>query len=631
MSSDPRIGTEVAGYRIEALLGRGGMSTVYLAEDTRLERRVALKILAPDLAEDERFRIRFVRESHLAAALEHPNIVPIHEAGEASGLFFIAMRYVRGTDLGALIARDGPLDPGPAVAIIERVADALDAAHEEGLVHRDVKPANVLIGEGRGSRGEHVYLSDFGLTKRALSESGLTKTGQFMGTIDYAAPEVFQGKELDARTDQYSLGCVFYECITGRRPFAREQEAAVMYAHLNEPPPKPSEVRPGLPPRFDDVVITALAKSPDQRFASCGELAAEAKDVVGAPALPETRRRPGARVALVALGALVSAVIVGAIAIAIGGGNPDATSADGAGRPPSAASSSPSPLILDRALTGAERSLLAKVPEEIRSGCGAVAPAASFQSAKATIACIDGSVTVLYSWFESKPAMDAVYQPLVQNLQVPEGDCATDIKAHAEYTLRGDPSGQVTCFRAAGAAHIQWTDDNQFVYATAERADLADLDLFNWWLTEAGPLVAGLPGVAPESVVPKDVGDQSPDVLEGSFEATVSDEAARGKDAEFVLLTGGYGMELIDGQYRLLRSTGQAVDEGSYGLAKGGEIALSSTDQCPGVSGTYVYALERGTLAFQAREKDRCGGRDFILTAGPWMKAGPSDTGSPSP
>jgi len=189
MVTDSRIGSDLAGYRIEGILGRGGMSVVYLAQHLRLDRRVALKVLAPDLAEDERFRERFIRESRIAAGIEHPNIIPVYEAGEADGVLFIAMRYVRGTDLKFLIRSEGKLEPARAIHMLAQVGSALDAAHEDGLVHRDVNPGNILIAPGTDKAPrEHVYLSDFGLTKRSSSESGITATGQFVGTLDYAAP-----------------------------------------------------------------------------------------------------------------------------------------------------------------------------------------------------------------------------------------------------------------------------------------------------------------------------------------------------------------------------------------------------------------------------------------------------------
>jgi len=293
-------GTQIGAYRIERRLGRGGMSTVYLAEQSGLNRKVALKVMSAELAEDERFRERFVRESELAASLDAPNVLPVYEAGEHDGVLFIAMRFVDGTDLQGLLEQ-GPLDPALTVEIVTQVARALDAAHAKGLVHRDVKPANILLARGDAVEIDHVYLSDFGLTKRAASDSGLTGTGVFAGTLSYAAPEQFEGTRLDARTDVYSLGCVVFECLTGSPPFRREQDAALMYAHLNEPPPSVSELRPDLPAAVDEVISRAMAKDPDRRFQRAGELAGAFGSALepGASSPRPTKRLVG-KVALVA-------------------------------------------------------------------------------------------------------------------------------------------------------------------------------------------------------------------------------------------------------------------------------------------------------------------------------------------
>ncbi|HEX9236039.1 MAG TPA: protein kinase, partial [Actinomycetota bacterium] len=282
MPSDARIGTEMAGYRIESLIGRGGMSVVYLAEHLRLGRKVALKLLAPELAESEGFRERFIRESRLAASLEHPNIIPIYDADEAEGVLYIAMRYVEGTDLKALIRSEGPLPPERTMPLMAQVARGLDAAHARGLVHRDVKPGNVLLATGGDQEGAaHCYVCDFGLTKQALSVSGLTETGQFVGTIDYVAPEQIQGLPVDRRADVYSLGCVLYECLTGSPPFKRGAEVAVMWAHVQEPPPKVTDAIPGLPRGIDDVVARAMAKKPEDRYGTCTDLVADARGELG--------------------------------------------------------------------------------------------------------------------------------------------------------------------------------------------------------------------------------------------------------------------------------------------------------------------------------------------------------------
>ncbi|MGZ4742453.1 MAG: serine/threonine-protein kinase [Oryzihumus sp.] len=281
-------GSVIAGYRIESVIGRGGMATVYRAEDTRLGRKVALKLLSTALAANEQFRQRFIRESRLAASLDHPNIVPIYEAGDADGVLFIAMRYVVGSDLKDLLARDGALDPERAVRLFTQIGDALDAAHELGLVHRDVKPGNILITHthehGDHVTAEHVYLTDFGLTKRTSSLSGgLTGTGHFLGTVDYVAPEQIQGKPVGPAADMYALGCLLYECLTGRVPFRRDDDAAVLWAHLIEPPPPPSVLRPELPTGVNAVVARAMAKFPEERFASCHEMVRALADAVREP------------------------------------------------------------------------------------------------------------------------------------------------------------------------------------------------------------------------------------------------------------------------------------------------------------------------------------------------------------
>ncbi|WP_431677137.1 serine/threonine-protein kinase [Kitasatospora sp. KL5] len=263
-------GHQLAAYRLEQLIGRGGMAVVYRAEDLRLGRTVAVKLLAPDLVRNDVFRERFIRESKAAAAIDHPHIVPVYDAGEADGLLYIAMRYVSGRDLRALLDREGPLSLRQTVRITTQVASALDAAHSHDLVHRDVKPGNILVAEGTDSEHpEHVYLTDFGLTKKSLSLSGLTTVGQFVGTLDYVAPEQINGKPVDGRCDVYSLACVVYEMLSGTPPYQRDDDLAQLWAHLNDPPPHLSEQRPNLPPALDDVLIRALAKTPDERYDSC--------------------------------------------------------------------------------------------------------------------------------------------------------------------------------------------------------------------------------------------------------------------------------------------------------------------------------------------------------------------------
>jgi len=257
------------------------MSIVYRAEHLSLGRTVALKLLSPQLSEDQGFRDRFTRESRLAASLDHPNIIPIYEAGEKDEVFWIAMRYVAGSDVKHLLRREGPLDPERAVEIVVPVASALGAAHGKGLVHRDVKPANILFASGEGMEDEaHVYLSDFGVAKHSASRA-LTKTGIFVGTAEYASPEQIEGKELDGRADVYSLGCVLYECLTGHPPFERGTELDVMRAHLNDPPPAAADRRADLPKAIDDVLARAMAKTPEARHATCTAMASAARAAAG--------------------------------------------------------------------------------------------------------------------------------------------------------------------------------------------------------------------------------------------------------------------------------------------------------------------------------------------------------------
>ena len=263
-------GTVLAGYRIDQVVGRGGMGVVYRATDVVLERPVALKLVAPELAQDPSFRARFARELKYVASIDHPNVIPVHHAGEDDGVLFIAMRYVLGTDLRAMIGHEGALEPERAARIVGQVADALDAAHACGVVHRDVKPANVLV-EDRGG-ADHIFLTDFGLSKHTTSAPGLTATGHFVGTVDYVAPEQIRGEPVSERSDVYALGCVLFHALTGHAPYQRDSEAAKLWAHMYDPPPSVREVNPDCPAAFDAVVRRAMEKQSEDRYASAGEL-----------------------------------------------------------------------------------------------------------------------------------------------------------------------------------------------------------------------------------------------------------------------------------------------------------------------------------------------------------------------
>src|SRR5512132_50505 len=272
MPGEVTSGTRLAGYRIERLLGEGGTGAVYLAIDENLDRPVALKLLPPEFSRDERFRKRFLREARMAAHLEHPGIVPIYAAGEADGQLYLAMRHVPGTDLRQILERDGRLEPARAIRVLAPVAEALDAAHAQGLVHRDVKPGNILVGED-----DRAFLADFGLAKHAATVNSLSREGAFSGTIDYIAPEQIEGSEVDGRADVYALACVLFESLTGRRPFERETDVAVVFAHLKDPPPSLTALLPELPGELDAVLARGMAKDPDDRYRTAGELVADAR------------------------------------------------------------------------------------------------------------------------------------------------------------------------------------------------------------------------------------------------------------------------------------------------------------------------------------------------------------------
>jgi len=304
----PELGTQFAGYRIDGIVGRGGMGVVYRATELALERPVALKLIAPELAGDTNFRERFLRESRLAASIDHPGILPVYAAGETNGELYLATRFVEGTDLDALLEQKGPLPPGRALDLVGQVADALDAAHKRGLVHRDVKPGNVLV-----DPGDHCYLCDFGITKR-LGGDTRTATGWMAGSLDYVAPEQVRRGEVDGRTDQYALACVLYACLSGAPPFRGFSEAQTLWAHVQEDPP-PLTAHPELDPVF----ARGLAKEPSERYETCAAFVEDARFVLGLGPSPSAVRRRRLRVGrrLVLAGAALMAVASAAVVLAL--------------------------------------------------------------------------------------------------------------------------------------------------------------------------------------------------------------------------------------------------------------------------------------------------------------------------
>ena len=335
----PAPGAEFAGHIIEAVIGEGGMGVVYRARNLALDRMRALKVVSPRLSADARFRERFRRESRLAASIEHPNVIPVHHAGEEGGHLYLAMRLVEGSDLRHMVIVEGPLEPTEAAGVIAAVAAGLDAAHAAGLIHRDVKPANVLV--GAGADAGRVYLTDFGISRTASGGETVTDSGELVGTADYVAPEQIAGEAVDHRADVYALGAVLHFALTGQAPFPRDNELATLFAHSNAPRPRPSRARPGLPEAIDPVVERAMAIDPEERFQSAGALAralvgvvegeatvplsappSPPPETVDAPVVGVPRRRPRWPW-LAGAGALAAAAIAAAVVLG-GGGDGDA-------------------------------------------------------------------------------------------------------------------------------------------------------------------------------------------------------------------------------------------------------------------------------------------------------------------
>ncbi|MFF0528973.1 serine/threonine-protein kinase [Nocardia amikacinitolerans] len=290
------VGEVFAGYRIERVLGRGGMGTVYLAGHPRLPRLIALKLLDRELYADEEARRRFEREADVVARLDHPNIVSVLDRGADDGVLWISMQYVDGGDASAFRGR--PLDPARAAGIVAQTAAALDYAHDRGVLHRDVKPANILLSAAHGG-GDRVLLSDFGIARMREDTYQLTKTGELLATLAYAAPEQLSDETVDRRADQYALGCTLFALLTGRAPFTATNPGAIIAAHLTQPVPKASALVPGLPPAVDEVIARAMDKDPARRFASCGDFAEAAARALAAPVIqpPRTPRPAEALVA----------------------------------------------------------------------------------------------------------------------------------------------------------------------------------------------------------------------------------------------------------------------------------------------------------------------------------------------
>lgn len=493
----PRVGTTFAGYRVERVLGRGGMSVVYLAEHPRLKNMVALKLLAPALADDDAFRERLIRESRLAASLNHPNVVPVYDTGEEEGTLFISMRYVDGPDLRTLLEA-GPLPLDQVVRVITQVGAALDAAHARGLVHRDVKPANILIEPATGEPPGHAFVSDFGLTKHIDARSGATASGRFVGTIDYMSPEQIQGRQLDGRTDVYALGCVLFACLTGRPPFRGENEVAVIWSHVRDAPPWPTEIDRKLPRAFDAVVERALAKAPEDRYASAGELA---NDVAAAAATRRRRSPARRRVRRSRVRARSRSLTPALLGLVVGAAAGAAITGALVSRPTQTVQAATRPTDpLD------QRLVLRFVPQPLRATCThAEPPTPDFDVA---VVChpARGVESVEYSHALSGSRMRQrwIGDAWANGVATPgrpvaaSGRCGTSPTAARDWTeaptgarsqivkhATGRKYGRLLCYESAtGWYALEWTDARLDMLAIAYGSDAAAV--YRWWSTKGG-------------------------------------------------------------------------------------------------------------------------------------------------
>jgi Protein kinase domain len=520
----PTVGQRLAGYEIRALIARGGMSTVYRAHDDRLDRDVALKVLSEDLSGDPVFRARFAREWRILAGMRHPNIVPIFDAGEWQGQLYQAMLLVSGADLAQLVALSGPLSVARATAIIGQVAAALDAAHAQGVLHRDVKPSNVIVAESSTpDRPEHVYLVDFGLTRRADSTQ-LTASGNVLGTVGYMAPEVLRGAPADARSDQYSLACLAYQLLTGEAPFRRSTQMGTIMAQLQEVAPSSRAIRGDIPSTVDQVVARGMAPDADDRYASAGAFAhdlasaaagsAAATTSAGARAsaggrttrlAPLTRRHPAAG------GSLRSrprpALAIGVAAVLVPGGlgalaaerlldargptspitSPSAALTSAPSQPPAASTSPAAPTASPQ--TAFQR-LLAVIPAPLRSSCvksSSIEP--SITGYLVVIQCNLDTPQVLdlrYWLYPDVASVDDEWQRRMAaltsgGLPTADGNCWNGKQGqttHARGSLQCD-------IPTDGTLEVRWSDRRDLVYAVVNGKPGDLKALVRWWSTNA--------------------------------------------------------------------------------------------------------------------------------------------------
>jgi serine/threonine-protein kinase len=534
MAPAPRIGTEFAGYRIDGLLGRGGMGVVYRAEHPRLGATIALKVMDPERAEDEAFRERFVREARAAAQIKHPNIVPIYDAGEWHGDLYMAMRYIEGDELRSLIRKGGPLSTQQTYVIGAQIASALDAAHRNGLIHRDVKPGNILVEPGPEPDSAPIaYLADLGLTKRVDSQSGVTGSGELLGTIDYIAPEQIGGLRVDGRADVYSLACVLFECLTGTVPYVRENQAAVLWAHLHDDVPRASAVNPTLPPAVDAALARGMAKSPDDRYTTARELigalqepldtaTAAARDgaatrpiqssspgatAVATPALAPGRRGRRIGVILAAVvGLLLGSAVAAAAVLLMTGDDTAATATVTREAPPTTPEETESPRMAE--MTDFDKALLQYVPVDFRNRCQHARPVTD--DFDATLSCDPGApvTSLTYSHAKSGFLLWDYFLSGMTKAGLPSSDpptltglCGSGSTPSVNTTVPAGWSGQaevegkapreqrlgfLRCYDRADEVRMDWITIEPGIYAAATGEDQSEL--FEWWGNDAGPV-----------------------------------------------------------------------------------------------------------------------------------------------
>ncbi|MGW6931370.1 serine/threonine-protein kinase [Lentzea sp. NPDC054927] len=497
-------------YRIEQLLGRGGMGEVHRAYDTAHDRLVALKRLSPGIHDDADYRARFRREAQIVARLREPHVIPIHAYGEIDGRLYLDMRLVEGRDLSDIL-REGTVEPARAVRIVEQVASALDAAHADGLVHRDVKPSNILV-----TSGDFVYLVDFGIARSVSpSATSLTASGSVVGTLDYMAPERFEGRAVDSRADVYALACVLFSCVAGRRPFTADSTAAQIWAHLNDPPPRASALNPAVPVALDDVIAKGMAKNPADRYATAGEFARAAAQAVATPVPPafertttelrtvlHTRPQPdrtsrAERVVLIGATLVVVALIVAAVVYV---GNLDKTRESAWSSTTTSITTTTTSTATTTTQSPQVDALLAALPDVYKNvGCSAIT---ADGGAVAAVRCG-------HSWdprdqqpdeaqfrlFADRATQDAFFQMLVTSRGIPRmderGGCRpkSDPIHYAPYyrdTSGPLPGEFVTCFLADSYAQVWWVDSRTLTIGVVKKqGDLNALDTLDlWWNTK---------------------------------------------------------------------------------------------------------------------------------------------------